>query len=163
MSMRNPLHIYRDIVIGAANRAYHVKKIRNTLEMAIYVRDEIKVMLSDKLHEQMDIERIANIIGNRFERLLDEGATLDLFRDLDFQITFGRGAETYQRELGDLDYEHARLFRQRKQSHLEKMAESLKEFDRVWTFIGPLLKANPDWLWRDAIAHLETHGGIPAE
>jgi hypothetical protein len=163
MSLRNPLHIYRDIVIGAANRAYHVKKIRNTMEMAIYVRDEIKLMLSDKLNEQMALERIINIIGNRFERLLDEGSTLDLFHDLDFQITFGRGTETYQRELGDLDYEHALLFRRRKQSHMEKMAESLKEFDRVWTFIGPLLKANPDWLWRDAITYLEANGGIPAE
>jgi|SRR5580765_3376027 len=160
---RNPLHVYRDIVIGAANRAYHIKKIRNTLEMAIYVRHEVGVVLSPKLREQMEIERIINIIGSRFERLLDEGATLDLFRDLDFQISFGRGEETYQRELGDLDYEHALMFRRRKDSHLQKMVQSLKDFDRVWTFIGPLLKSNPGWLWRDAVAHLEANGGIAAE
>src|SRR5262245_6789153 len=143
MSSRNPLHIFRRLVISAANRAYHVKGMRNTEEIAKYVQKENKHILSPKMHEQLEIASIKDLIGNRFERLLDEGETLDFFRDLDHQITFGHGAKQYQRELGDLDHEHALKFRQRKHAHMQKMEQALKEFDRVWLCIGPLLKAHP--------------------
>jgi len=161
MSGRNPLHIIRDAIISAGNKGYYVKNIRNTDTLVDFVDKEIQTLLSPKLFDDVRRHGIHDILTSRFEKLLDDGEQLDLFRDLDFQITFGRGDKSYQKTLGDLDYEHALKARQRKESNIERARVSLADFDRAWTIIGPLLKANPGWLWRNAVDHLEKTGGIP--
>lgn len=163
MSARNPFHIIRDAIISAANKAYYVKKIRGTDELVDSVDRDIIALLSPNLFIELRRWSIRDIVTNRFEKLLDDGEQLDLFRDLDFQITFGRGDKSYQKTLGDLDYEHGLKTRHRKESNIDRANRALADFDRVWTFIGPLLKSNPTWVWRDAVAHLEATGGIPAE
>jgi len=161
MSARNPFHIIRNAIISAANKAYYVKKITNTEQMVDAVDRDIKGLLSPKLFDEARRHQIRDMITSRFERLLDDGEQLDLFHDLDFQLTFGRGEESYQKTLGDLDYEHGLKARHRKVANIEAANRALADFDRAWRYIGPLLKANPDWLWRDAVTHLETTGGIP--
>jgi hypothetical protein len=163
MSARNPFHIIRDAIISAANRAYYIKKLRNTEDLVDYVDKDIVTLLSPRLFDELRRWSIRDIVTNRFEKLLNEGEQLNLFRDLDFQITFGRGDASYQKTLGDLDYAHGLKTRERKQSNIDRANRALADFDRVWAFIGPLLQANPEWFWRDAVAHLESHGGIPAE
>jgi len=56
---------------------------------------------------------------------------------------------------------NGRTLRERKVANIAKAAAALDEFDRVFGFIEPLMKAHPEWLWRDAVAYLETHGGLP--
>lgn len=163
MSARNPFHIIRDAIISAGNKAYYVKRIRDTEQLVESVDKDITAILSPGLFDQLRLWSIRDILTNRFEKLLDDGEQLDLFRDLDFQITFGRGDKSYQKTLGDLDYEHGLKARYRKASNIDRANRALADFDRVWAFVGPLLKANPEWLWRDAVSHLEANGGIPAE
>jgi hypothetical protein len=163
MSARNPMIVVRDAIISAGNKAYYVMKVRDTEQLVNIVDKAIGEMLSPNLFAELRRWSIRDILTNRFEKLLEDGEQLNLFRDLDFQITFGRGEKSYQKTLGDLDYEHGLKARHRKESNIDRANRALADFDRVWAFVGPLLRANPEWKWRDAVAHLEANGGIPAE
>jgi hypothetical protein len=161
MSARNPLHILKSQIDRSANKAYHVKNLRGSDAINNAVLDDIEVLLDPSFIRELKLFGIGTMVGNRFEELVSVHEQLDFFRDLDFQITFGRGQQTYNRTLGDLDYRHAMLARQRKVANLERANTGLARFDRAFGYVGPLLKDNPDWVWRDAVRHLEENGGIP--
>jgi hypothetical protein len=159
--LRNPLYILKALIDKEASIAYYAKKITRSEELIDAVLNGVEPNISDSLVKQLKRAAVAAILGNRFEELIAAGVQLDFFHDLDFQITFGHGEKAYQKTLGDLDYAHGLKARKRKVANITRANQALAAFDDAWRHIGPLLKAHPDWVWRDAVTHLEATGGIP--
>jgi hypothetical protein len=47
------------------------------------------------------------------------------------------------------------------EARLLRLIEKSIRFEHAVSFIEPLLKQNPSWKWRDAVAHLKANGGLP--
>jgi hypothetical protein len=161
MSVRNPLAIIKGRIYDALNRAYHVRKMRDTGEIVEFIDQEIAEAISPGLLVEARKAWIRDLITSRFEQTECLTEQVDLFRDLDFQFAFRKKRKTYQRELGDVNLEEGIALEQRKIANLEAAQREKARFDRHWAVIRPLLEANPGWLWRDAVAFLERSGGLP--
>jgi hypothetical protein len=161
MSARNPLAIIKGTIYSALNRAYHLRKMRDTGEIVAYIDKEIAEAISPSLLAEARRAWIRDLITSRFEQTECLTEQVDLFRDLDFQFAFRKKRKTYQRVLGDVNLEEGITIERRKIANLEAAQREKARFDRHWAVIRPLLEANPDWLWRDAVAFLERSGGLP--
>jgi hypothetical protein len=167
MTSANPLRIIKRRIDAAFNRAYHVKKLRGTDAICEYIYEDMVAgegKVSPMLQKQAMLTLIRDLMVNRLEQLnaFDEPeAHPDLFRDFEYQFTFRKGGERVQCVLGDLDYKRGLSLLKRKESNITAAIHARDEFSRVWSIIGPLLRQNPDWVWRDAVKYLSEHGGIP--
>lgn len=161
MSARNPLAIIKGTIYSALNRAYHLRKMRDTGEIVAYIDKEIAEAISPGLLAEARRAWIRDLITSRFEQTECLTEQVDLFRDLDFQFAFRKKRKAYQRVLGDVNLEEGITIERRKIANLEAAQREKARFDRHWAVIRPLLEANPDWLWRDAVAFLERSGGLP--
>jgi hypothetical protein len=161
MSARNPLAIIKGTVYGALNRAYYIRKMRDTGEIVEFIDKEIAEVISPSLLVEARKAWIRDLITSRFEQTECLTEQVDLFRDLDFQFAFRKRRKTYQRALGDVSLEEGIALERRKIVNLEAAQKEKDRFDRHWAVIRPLLEANPGWLWRDAVGFLEQSGGLP--
>jgi hypothetical protein len=161
MSARNPLAIIKGTIYGALNRAYYLRELRDTGEIVEYIDKEIAEVISPSLLVEARRAWIRDLITSRFEQTECLTEQVDLFRDLDFQFAFRKKRKAYQRVLGDVNLEEGIALERRKIVNLEAAQREKARFDRHWAVIRPLLEANPDWLWRDAVAFLERSGGLP--
>jgi hypothetical protein len=161
MSARNPLAIIKGTIYGALDRAYHLRKMRDTGEIVEYIDKEIAEVISPSLLVEARKAWIRDLITSRFEQTECLTEQVDLFRDLDFQFAFRKKRKTYQRALGDVSLEEGIALEQRKMANLEAARREKARFDRHWAVIRPLLETNVGWLWRDAVAFLEQCGGLP--
>ena len=167
MTSLNPLRFLKKRIQSAFTRAYHVKKLRDSdaILEEIY-RQEIEGdgKISPQVIKQALKGLIRDLLTNRLEQLnaFDaEEKQPDLFRDFDYQFTFREDGKPVQCVLGDIDYRRGLALLKRKEADLIAAHHSRDDYVRVWSLVGPLLKANAGWLWRDAVNHLEEHGGIP--
>jgi hypothetical protein len=163
----NPLRVIRSRIVASFTRAYHVKKLRDTDAICGYVyRDVIESegKVSPVLVKQALLTLIRDILTNRLEQMsaFDEPEVHpDLFRDLDYQFTFREHGKPVQCVLGDVNYDRGLALLKRKESNITAAIHARDDFVRVWSLIGPLLRENRGWMWRDAVRYLESHGGIP--
>jgi hypothetical protein len=167
MTSLNPLRFLKKRIQRAFTQAYHVKKLRDSdaILEAIYkqvIEGEGKI--SPQLIKQALKVLIRDLLTNRLEQInaFDaEEKQPDLFRDFDYQFTFREDGKPVQCVLGDIDYRRGVALLKRKEANLIAAHHARDDYVRVWSLVGPLLRANEKWVWRDAVSHLEEHGGIP--
>jgi hypothetical protein len=105
---------------------------------------------------------IRDLITSRLEQTDFFTEQLDLFRDLDYQFAFRKkGGKVEQRTLGDLNLAEILVLEQRKAANYTAAGRELMRFRTAVSYVRPLLEAHSDWCWRDAVAYLESHGGLP--
>ena len=71
-SARNPFYVLRDAIVSASNRAYYASKIRDSERHAEFVLGEIEGLLSPSFIKILKLYAIRDIIGNPFEKLVDD-------------------------------------------------------------------------------------------
>lgn len=167
MTSLNPLRIIKQRIKSAFNRAYFVKKLRDSdaiLEEIYKQEIEGEGKISPQVQKLAWKTLIRDLLTNRLEQLnvFDaEDKQPDLFRDLDYQFTFREHGNPVQCVLGDIDYQRGVALLKRKEANLTAAHHARDDYVRVWSLVGPLLQANEGWVWRDAVSHLEENGGIP--
>lgn len=161
MSARNPLTIIKGTIWSALNRAYYFRKLRNTSEIVDAIDKEVVELISPSLLVEMRRAWIRDMITSRLEQTDFFKEQPDLFRDLDYQFAFKKGRETYQCALGDLTLTEVEALERRKLMNIETAVRERDRFSAAVIVIKPLLEANPNWRWRNAVKYLAEHGGLP--
>lgn len=161
MSIRNPLTAIKNSINSALARAYYVKKLRDTDQTVDFIYKEITDLLHPNMFALMVKALIRDMITSRAEQTNFFSDQPDLFHDLDYQYAFRRNDKSVQCALGDFTLVEVLAVEQRKESHVVAANRELQRFRDHAAYIKPLLQANSDWRWRDAVAHLEKNGGLP--
>ena len=167
MTSLNPLRFLKKRIKRAFHRAYYVKKLRDSdaiLEEIYKQEIEGEGKISAQVVKQALKVLIRDLLTNRLEQInaFDaEEKQPDLFRDFDYQFTFREDGKPVQCVLGDIDYRRGLALLKRKEANITAAHHARDDYVRVWSLVGPLLRANEKWVWRDAVSHLEEHGGIP--
>lgn len=87
---------------------------------------------------------------------------LHLWEDLDQVLAVQRAdGKTEGVELGDFGLAEVEARTQQIRVNREHVIAEERMWLRACEFIRPLLEANPDWCWRDAVDHMRETGGLP--
>ena len=92
----------------------------------------------------------------------EETFQLHLWEDLDQVISVhrpGGGADGV--ELGDFGLDEIEARTRQIDLNRREVEASQEIWLRACEFIVPLLRNNPNWVWRDAVEHMRTTGGLP--
>lgn len=156
---RSLLHIVKD----AARRARNIKKMTDPREIGQYILKDARRygIVTPQFIEETLIEKFMRLAVMRMQTKPreEEERQLHLFddcEDIAFHIKHGDG--TIQKALGDFDEKDIEQVTQQKLDNIEAAKIEAKHWERAVNVVLPLLRAHPNWLWRDAASELRRSG-----
>jgi hypothetical protein len=162
VSARNPLTILNDRIRKLHRTAYYIKKLRVRRKAAEWIRNELRVELTDKFFEDAILGWIEQAISNKMDQTDFHPTQADFFTDYD-DLYFGIkiDGQPGQIVLGDVDEDSMPKIIKTREGNINTMVNSLAELRKAWERVQPILSEHPGWKWRDAVKWMSDHGGVP--
>ncbi|UGY13780.1 hypothetical protein HAP48_0035190 [Bradyrhizobium septentrionale] len=154
-------------VRDAARRARNIKKLTDPHAIAGYCFDEAKGygLITAAWTHEAELQSILRLVTFRKKppHLSEDAHQLRLFIDHeDIVFDIRHDDAVVQKALADCGLSDIAQIERQKGDNIAAAEAERDLFARASSYIKPLLESHPGWVWRDAVSHLSTHGGLPS-